>query len=87
MPGLIVFGDFMTFTAYRFSDRIGYYGLEQAWRSSELGTDELEVVRTTEHRIEGRAWDAAPDKMVGFSLDVRTGEHEGGPDPGVIEED
>jgi hypothetical protein len=75
---LIVFGDFIHLVGYRLVDQPGDYGLREAWRSARLGYDDLEILRTTEDRIEGRAWNAPRDEMMGFSLDVRTGEHEGG---------
>jgi len=55
--------------------------LDVAWRTARLGWDELDVTRTTEDRIEGQAWHAPDDLMVGFSVDVQTGEHEGGAYP------
>jgi hypothetical protein len=71
--GLIVFADFTSFIAYRYADEV--IGLEEAWRSVRLGDDELDVLRMTDDRIEGRVWHAPRDQMLGFSLDVRTGEH------------
>jgi hypothetical protein len=76
-----VFGDFTGFIAYRFDpDAIGVR-LEVAWRSARLGWDDLAVTRTTDDRIEGQAWHAPDERMVGFSVDVQTGEHEGGAYP------
>jgi hypothetical protein len=79
--GLLVFGNFTEFVAYRFDDESIDVRLELAWRSSRLGWDDLEVSRVTDDRIEGKAWHAPDDRMVGYSLDVRTGEHEGGAYP------
>lgn len=76
--GVLVFGNFTDFVAYRLdADSIGVR-LEVAWRSARLGWDDLAVTRATDDRIEGQTWHAPDDKMVGFSVDVRTGEHEGG---------
>ena len=76
--GLLVFGNFTDFVAYRFDDESIDVRLEVAWRTARLGWDDLEVAGTTEDRIEGRAWHAPDDRMIGFSIDVQTGAHEGG---------
>jgi hypothetical protein len=75
---LLVFGNFTEFVAYRFASESIDVRLHVAWRSARLGWDDLEVSRVTHDRIEGRAWHAPDDRMMGFSLDVQTGEHEGG---------
>lgn len=79
--GLLVFGNFTEFTAYRFNAEEIDVRLEVAWRSARLGWDDLDVRQVTEDRIEGQAWHAPDDRMVGYSVDVRTGEHEGGAYP------
>jgi hypothetical protein len=79
--GLIVFGDFTEFVGYRFDDALIGIRLEVAWRTARLGWDDLEVTRVTDDRIEGRAWHAPDDRMVGFSVDLATGAHEGGAYP------
>jgi hypothetical protein len=79
--GLLVFGNFTEFVAYRFDKESIDVRLELAWRSSRLGWDDLEVSRVTDDHIEGKAWHAPDDRMVSYSLDVRTGEHEGGAYP------
>lgn len=76
--GLLVFGNFTDFTAYRLDDSSIDVRLDVAWRSARLGWDDLDVTRTTDDRIEGQAWYAPDNRMIGFSVDVRTGEHEGG---------
>ena len=78
--GLLVFGNFTDFTAYRLDPEHATV-MKIAWRSARLGWDDLAVTRTTDDRIEGHAWHAPDDRMVGFSLDVATGEHEGGAYP------
>ena len=78
---MLVFANFTEFVGYRFDDESIDVRLELAWRSSRLGWDDLEVSRVTGDRIEGKAWHAPDDRMVGYSLDVRTGEHEGGAYP------
>jgi hypothetical protein len=79
--GLLVFGNFTDFTAYRLDPEHVSVRLTIAWRSARLGWDDLAVTHTTDDRIEGHAWHAPNDRMVGFSLDVATGEHEGGAYP------
>jgi hypothetical protein len=79
--GLLVFGNFTGFVAYRCDPTFPSVYLIEAWRSARLGWDDLEVTQTTEDRLEGRAWHAPERRMVGFSLDARTGEHEGGAYP------
>lgn len=72
---LIVFADWISLVAY------GPHpdsGLEVAWRSERLGYDDLEITGVTAERIEGRAWNAPDDTMYGFSVDGRSGRHEGG---------
>ena len=76
--GLLVFGNFTDFVAYRHDPESIDIRLDVAWRSARLGWDDLEVTRTTDERIEGYAWSAPDDRMVGYSVDVRTGAHEGG---------
>lgn len=79
--GLLVFGNFTDFVAYRAQpDSVGIR-LEVAWRSARLGWDDLSFVQATDDRIDGQAWNAPNDRMIGFSLDVQTGEHEGGAYP------
>jgi hypothetical protein len=72
--GRLVFGSFTDVVAYRADPDLQ---VDVAWRS-RLGWDDLEVTRTTEDRIEGRSWHAPDDRMIGFSLDVVSGEYEGG---------
>ena len=79
--GLLAFGNFTDFVAYRVDSDSIDIRLDVAWRTARLGWDELDVTRTTEDRIEGQAWHAPDDLMVGFSVDVQTGEHEGGAYP------
>jgi hypothetical protein len=79
--GLLIFGNFTDFIAYRFDGASIDVRLAVAWRSGRLGWDELEVSRVTPDRIEGRAWYAPEDCMLGYSLDVQTGEHQGGAYP------
>lgn len=75
---VLVFGNFTEFVAYGKAGEDFLAPADVVWRSARLGWDDLEVLRVTEDRIEGQAWHAPEDKMVGFSVDVRTGEHEGG---------
>lgn len=75
---LIVFADFTSLVAYRFDPGSVAIRLDVAWRSARLGWDELEIARITPDRIEGTAWHASTDASVGFSVNARTGEHEGG---------
>lgn len=77
--GLLVFGSFIDFVAYQLNP--DDQELEVAWRSARLGWDDLAVTRVTDDRIEGEAWHAPQDRMIGFSLDARSGEHEGGAYP------
>jgi hypothetical protein len=53
--GLLVFGNFTDFTAYRFDPEQATI-MKVAWRSARLGWDDLAVTRTTDDRIEGHAW-------------------------------
>lgn len=76
--GLLVFGDFIAFVAYRWNDDCMLVPLEIAWRSARLGYDDLTVTGTSEDRIEGQAWNAPEGRAIGFSLDVATGKHAGG---------
>lgn len=78
--GLLVFGSFIDFVAYHLNPDDDQE-LTVAWRSARLGWDDLAVTRVTDDRIEGEAWHAPEDRMIGFSLDVRSGEHEGGAYP------
>jgi hypothetical protein len=78
---LLVFGDFTRFVAYKLAPDYPTVYLEVAWKSDRLGWDDLEVLETSDGRIEGRAWNAPEDRMIGFSVDVVTGEHEGGAYP------
>jgi hypothetical protein len=79
--GVLVFGNFTDFVAYRFDDESIDVRLEIAWRTARLGWDDLEVTQVTDDRIEGRAWHAPDDRMLGYSVDIRTGSHEGGAYP------
>jgi hypothetical protein len=75
--GVIVFADIAYIYGYGFVEKPGCYGVYEIW-CERLGDDELKVVRVTEDRIEGSAWNAPSEEVRGFSLDVRTGEYEGG---------
>jgi hypothetical protein len=75
---LLVFGNFTELVAYGFDPESIDVRLKVAWRTDRLGWDGLEVVRVTDERIEGQAWHAPAERMVGFSVDVNTGRHEGG---------
>ena len=55
----------------------------RAWRSARLSLDGLRNLRVDGMVLRGEGW--YPDCWVEFSLDLRTGRHEGGPDRRLLE--
>lgn len=70
---LLLFVNFTHIVAY------GVKGI--AWSTERLSWDGLKVVKITSRFIEGIAWDAPSEQEVGFTVDLKTGEHTGGSSP------
>jgi hypothetical protein len=70
---LLVFADYTNLVAY------GPKGL--CWRTKQVSWDGVKIDRADEQAIVGRAWDATKQGEVGFLVDARTGELEGGASP------
>lgn len=70
--GLLLLAGFTDFEAW------GIDG--QAWRSARLSLDGLRGLRVEGMQLRGEGWH--PDCWEEFTLDLRTGEHQGGPDLG-----
>lgn len=52
-----------------------------SWATNHLSWDGLEIKLITDDRIEGIGWDAAIGEEVNFSVDILSGESEGGSSP------
>lgn len=76
--GLLVFGDFIQLVAYEHDPTSIDTAVKMRWRSARLGWDRLEVLGVAAGILHGRAWHARDDRMVGFTVDLDTGLHEGG---------
>jgi len=72
--GLILFADLTYLLAY------GASGI--AWRTGRLSWYGLSIEEIREGRVRGYGWNEVDDSRVEFWVDVKTGHHEGGADPG-----
>lgn len=71
--GMIVFSDLTTVCAFNQA------GL--AWRTARLAWDRLQITAVKGDRILGTGWDPTRPTQVPFSIDLATGQHEGGSSP------
>ncbi len=70
---LIVFASFTELVAN------GTAGM--VWRTARLSWDGLKIIDVTSEVIRGLAWDSPLNKEVEFTVNLRTGQHEGGSSP------
>jgi hypothetical protein len=70
--GIIVFANFTELVAY------GSQGLK--WRTKRLTWDSMKVVEVTDDLLKGEFWDIRSESTQGFTVDLATGNHEGGID-------
>lgn len=68
--GLLLFTGFHSITAW------GEQG--QAWQSARLSWEGVRITGIEGDTLHGVGWDLLTDKEVAFTLDLRTGQHEGG---------
>jgi hypothetical protein len=68
--GLLLFVGFHSMTAW------GRDGL--AWESARLSWEGVRVIRIDGDVLHGTGWNLLTDREVGFSLDLLTGQHQGG---------
>lgn len=73
--GMIVFGDFTKVIAFGREGKL--------WTTHRLSWDGLELSGVEDERLIGTGWDAPGQKRVSFSVDLKTGDHEGGSAPPV----
>jgi hypothetical protein len=73
LHNLIIFADFTRLTAY------GKDGL--SWQTDELSWDGIKISAVFGDFIHGFGWDAPTGKYVAFTVDMRTGHHDGGASP------
>lgn len=71
--GLLAFIGFTSITA------LGTEGI--AWTTGRLSWEGVRVSRITGTILEGQGWDAITDREVPFSVDLKTGKHNGGASP------
>ena len=69
--GLLLFVGFHTIVAW------GAEGL--AWQTAKLSWEGVRVAEVTEDELLGFGWDLRTDREVEFRVDLRSGEHRGGP--------
>ena len=70
--GIIVFATFTELVAY------GSSGLK--WRTKRLTWDSLKVVEVTDDLLKGEYWDIRSESKQSFTVDLATGNHQGGID-------
>jgi hypothetical protein len=68
--GLIVFATYTNLVAY------GRTGLK--WRTKRLSWDNLKITEVTDTFIKGEFWDIRSEAMDTFTVDLATGNHQGG---------
>jgi hypothetical protein len=71
---MLLFTGFTSITAF------GAQG--HLWTTERLSWEGVSISRVEDGRAEGFGWDASGDKEVPFTVDLKTGRHEGGARPG-----
>lgn len=71
--GIIVFQDHTRLVGY---EKSGFL-----WKTERLTWDGLEIDEVTDSQIKGTGWDSPQDCRVAFSVDLFTGQSEGGSSP------
>ena len=71
--GVLVFADYLRLTAYGREGR--------AWRTARLSWDGLQVDEVNGGWLRGKGWSSPENRHVAFTVDLRTGAHEGGASP------
>jgi hypothetical protein len=66
----------LLFTGFHSISAWGEHGL--AWESGRLSWEGIRITGVEEGRLHGLGWNLMTDKEVPFSLDLATGQHEGG---------
>ena len=68
--GLLLFVGFHSMVAW------GLEGI--AWKSARLSWEGIRITRIDGDALHGMGWNLMTDREVAFSLDLRTGQHQGG---------
>lgn len=71
--GVLVFADYLRLTAYSQKGR--------AWRTARLSWDGLQIDYINDGWLRGKGWSSPENRHVAFTVDLRTGVHEGGASP------
>ena len=69
--GLLLFASFHTLEAWGAAGR--------QWRTARLSWEGVRLGEASAQELQGWGWDMQTDTEVGFVVDLRTGEHRGGP--------